>query len=395
VSSAPEAYDPDRLAEQARRADADALAHYSAACPDHTDVPGFIKAFGDGDIARSYGILVEANPLPEMCSHLTPPWLFDEAARIERALGHEPTPILDIQYTVAWFARDAGLLGIALPETESGKHIAIVGGGPTGVACAVRLLEQGHRVTLIEQENVLGGTPQIMIPSRRLPDIQPEIDAVLAPALSAGRLSLRLGEALGRGVDIESLQSSHDAVLIAIGLWRETTLGKAGGVMSGIDFLRETKAGARTTVPDKVAVLAGDDCAMDAAVAAQMLGARNVYIVYGGPRSEMHWHRSEDWFKEEGVHYLPLTRPVGYGTDDHGRLTGLRVEHVTTDSEGTMPVSLVIEAMELEVADNLPDTSADNVFTAGGMLNGGATVAQCIAEGIQTADSINELLTRQ
>ncbi len=401
MSETPETYDPDLLAEKARRADAGALAHYSAACPCHTDVPGFVKAFADDDIALSYDILKRANPLPEMCSHLTPPWLFDEGANAERALGQEPTAILDIQYTVAWLARDAGLLGVTLPDAESGRLIAIVGGGPTGIACAIRLLEQGHRVTIFEREDVLGGIPQILIPSRRLPDIQPEIDAVLAPALSDGRLELRLGETVGQDLGIASLKDRYAAVLVAIGLWQETTLGAVEGVMSGIDFLRETKAGSRSTVPDEVAVLAGDDCAMDAAVAAQILGARNVYIIYGGPRAAMHWHRGEDWFKSEGIHYLPLTQPLEYETDAHGRLTGLRVEHVlppsaeqtTTGGVGILPVSLAVETMKLEVADDRPDNSAGNLFEAGGMLNGGATVAQCIAEGMQAAESIDEYLS--
>ena len=400
MSEAPDTYDPDLLAERAKSADEGALAHYSAACPCRTDVAGFVKAFANDDIALSYGILRQANPFPEMCSHLNPPELLAAGARAERALGQIPTSILDIQYTVAWLARDAGLLGVNLPDRESGRHIAIVGGGPTGMACAVKLLEMGHRVTILEREGALGGTPQFMIPSRRLPDMQPEINAVLAPALSAGRLALRLGEAVGQDLEIASLRGDYDAVLVAIGLWQETSLGAVQGVISGIDFLCETKAGSRTTVPSEVVVLAGDDCAMDAAVAAQLLGARNIYIVYGGPRSAMHWHRNEDWFKSEGIHYLPLTQPLGYETDADGRLTGLRVEHVlppsaeqtTTGGTGIIPVSLAIEAMRLEVAVDRPDTAADNVFEAGGMLNGGATVAQCIAEGMQSAEAIDDYL---
>jgi NADPH-dependent glutamate synthase beta subunit-like oxidoreductase len=191
--------------------------------------------------------------------------------------------------------------------------------------------------------------------------------------------------------------------------------------MDAIRFLRETKDGTRTAVPANVAVLAGDDCAMDAAVTAKALGAENVYIVFGGPRSAMHWHKAEEWFKTDGVHGLPLTQPLGYETDDQGRVTGLRVARTLPaggnhtpnaqrlngaahreggsrllgggGSETILPIDLVIEALSLEPEDGLPCPETDNIFRAGGMLNGGATVAQCIAEGMRAAGSIHEVLS--
>ena len=398
----------DHLTAEARRCHQCDHAPCAAACPNHIDVPAFIKAFAEDDSAGSYHILRRANVLPEMCSHLCPTWMLCEGACVENALSGNPIPIADLQYTVSWLAREARQAGIVFPGTASGREVAIVGAGPTGIACAVKLLERGHRVVVYDQNDAPGGTPHYLIPTRRLPDTRPELDAILAPALAANRLELRLGQALGRDVTLADLQNTHNAVLVATGLWTEATLGTAEGVVSGIDFLRETKNGTRTAVPDTVAVLAGDDCAMDAAVTAKALGAAHVYIIHPGPRSTLHWHKAEDWFKTEGVHCLVLTQPLGYETDADGRLTGLRIARTcppspcvagTEDSptmtviphtESVLQVQLVIEAMSLHSAT---PACPENVFTAGGMINGGATVAQCIADGMQVANAIHTRIT--
>ncbi|NQU38371.1 MAG: FAD-dependent oxidoreductase [Lentisphaerae bacterium] len=417
----------DHLTAEAKRCHQCASAPCTTASPNRLDVPAFIKAFAEGDIARSYAILKHANPLPELCSHLTPTGMFSEGACVEATLSGNPIPITDIQYTVAWLGREAGYPGLSLPDHASGRRVAIVGGGPTGIACATALLERGHHVTLIERDAALGGTPRTLIPARRLPDPQPEIDALLAPAIAAERLTVRLGEEIGRALTLEALSETHDAILLATGLWQERSLGAAEGVMDALRFLRETKAGTRTTVPPSVAVLAGDDCAMDAAATAQALGTKHLYIIFSGPRSAMHWHKDEAWFKSEGVHCLPLTKPLGYEADTEGRLTGLRVartlpascadeintqrptpnvqrpimsSHLDVGSwmldvgccETILPVELVIEALLLEPEDSLSYPHADNLFTAGGMLNGGATVAQCIAEGREAAATIHRAI---
>ena len=397
----------ERLVDEARRCHDCEHAPCSAACPTRIDVPAFVKAFAGDDIARSYNVLRQSNVLPEMCSHLCPTWMLCEGACVETVLSGNPIPIADIQYAVCWIAREGGHPGVELPDTESGRSVAIVGGGPAGVACAVKLLERGHRVVIIERDDALGGAPRSLIPSRRLPDPLPEIDAVLAPSLAAGRLELRFGRDVGRELSPDTLRHAHDAVLLAAGLWQERSLGTADGVVDAIRFLRETKDGTRTTVPDSVAVLAGDDCAMDAAVTARSLGAVNLYVVYAGPRSAMHWHRAEDWFKTAGVHCCTLTKPLGYEIDARGRLTDLRIARTRPvqaaepddtawetipGTESLLRVGLVVEALGLEVVDELRAAQGNNIFVAGGMVNGGASVAQCIAEGAQAAESIHRFL---
>ena len=403
-------FDIDQLLEGASRCHFCEFAPCISADPTRTDIPAFIRAFLDGDESNAYEIIRKSNPLPELTSQLSPAWLETEGACIETTLTGKSVPILDLQYTIAWRARQNGLTGIRVPQTASGKKVAIVGGGPTGISAAAHLVEFGHEVDLFEQSDRLGGAPVRVIPASRLTSTADEIEALLAPAIAAKRLNVFTGQSLGATIVLEELIQTYDAVLLAIGVWKEASLGQPlTGVMSGLDFLEAAKNGTLTTVSARVAILAGGDSAMDAAKVAQTLGAHEIFILFGGPRSEMHWHMPESWFASQGVHAMMEWQPLGYSNDAAGRITGIQIRHNDLGVESSLALDFVIEAMGLSTdgkslgktgpaipVQNLKfcRTERERLYAAGGMLNGGASVGACIADGLAAADAIhNDLVS--
>ncbi|MHC4202439.1 MAG: FAD-dependent oxidoreductase, partial [Planctomycetota bacterium] len=299
---------------------------------------------------------------------------------------------------------------------------------------ALGLIEAGHSVTVFERGDRLGGTPDGVIPSERYAAAEGEVDAILAPAREAGRLAVECGRELGRDVSVEQLRDEYDAVLLAIGLGGSTSLGDACGapgmVVDALTFLRRAKSGELGETPDKVAVLGGGNTAMDAAVAARGVGARDVYLVYRRSFAEMPaWPSEREALLASGVHVLLLTQPLGYVVDEAGRLTTLRIARtelgepddsgrrrpaVVAGSESELEVGLVVEALGQGVPDELRDalpglsftgsglvkvtgdgsfaTALDGVFAAGDLVNGGTTAVQGITEGMKAAEEIDRLL---
>jgi glutamate synthase (NADPH/NADH) small chain len=396
------------------------------------DVPAFVKAFARGDVRTSYAVLRRSNVLPEMCGYVCPACEQCEQGCVERIFTGTPIPIRDIQLAVSQLARRQKLTGVALPAQVSGRRVAVVGGGPAGIACAIRLLEKGHRVTLFEKEVQLGGTPDRLVPDARYPMSAGELEAILEPARLAGRLELRLRSALGRDVSLAALREEWDAVFLAFGLPRALSLGQAAGVVDALSFLRDAKARRLTSVPDRVAVLGGGATALDAALTARQLGAHDTYLVYRRSYAEMPAGAPDRAaFLEAGGHLLILTQPLGYVTDEHGRLKGLRIARTelgspdesgrrtpvsVPDSESVLEVDLVIEALGQTVPEELraelaplrfngkgrlhvePDstfTGTPKVYAGGDLVNGGTTVVQGVTEGMRAADEIDQFLAQR
>jgi NADPH-dependent glutamate synthase beta subunit-like oxidoreductase/2,4-dienoyl-CoA reductase-like NADH-dependent reductase (Old Yellow Enzyme family) len=411
----------DHLKEEAKRCRGCEPAPCRAGCPTRIDVPAFLSAFAEGQIGEAYEILRKANALPEMCAHLCPVGTLCEGRCVAGTLDGIPIPIHDIQYAVSWEARRNNLIGIRIPASDSGKKVAIVGAGPAGLSCAATLLELGHQVVLFERSSRLGGTPEQVIRSSRFTGAHAEAQALLMPALRQARLVIKYGVELGRNMTLEEMLRGHDALFLAAGVWGEKSLGVAKGVVAGLDFLSQAKAGSLKTLPERVILLAGGDSAMDSARVALEQGARELLIVYAGPLSEMHWHMDDSWFRTEGVHFLTMTQPLGYCVDADGHVTGLRIRRYLDGSqeeasmaESMLASTLIIEAMGLGLEASLASAlqgcsfteeallkttegtslacGLPGLFAGGGVINGGASVSQCVAEGMRAANEIDLFL---
>jgi len=302
----------------------------------------------------------------------------------------------------------------------------VVGAGPTGLACAIRLLEKGARVALFDKAEQGGGVPQSIIPGERLASAAEEIQARLEPALKAGRLTLHFGQALGRELTLDALRRDYAAVFLAVGLGESTrTVRPVPGVTDALTFLRDVKRGACRTIGARVAVIGGGNTAIDAAVTAKRLGARDVYLVYRRSYAEMPaWPTEREHLLASGGHLMMLMQPVGYETDAAGRLTGLKIQRTVLgepdasgrrrpepvpDSQSVLAVDAVIEATGQTVPADLADalealgrtpsgalkmragsaaTSLDGVYAGGDLVNGGTTAVRGIAEGLAAAEEI-------
>jgi len=398
-------------------------------CPAGVDIPVFIAKIAEGDEREAYRILRGANPLPEICAYVCPVEVQCESGCLEAIFGEQPVPIKGLQRYVAGVARAKGWTKLALPPAN-GRRAAVIGGGPAGIACAVRLLELGHAVTVYDAAEAPGGMVGATIPDARMPGdvLRAEIAAVLDLSDSQ-RLEWRVGKGLSADFTLDDvLAEGYDAVFLGLGLPRAQQLDgprPADGVTDAISFLRAVKSG-NFTPPARVAVIGGGNSAMDAATSALRAGAKDVYLVYRRSFSELPaWPEERNHALDAGVHFLILAQPLGYHVDDAGRLVGLRVARTTLGepdasgrrrplavpgSEYLLEVDFVVEAIGqlppaglaamlpgvaltrgglIAVDDGTTRTSRPRVFAGGDLVNGGATAVAAIADGFRAAEEIS------
>jgi len=394
-------------------------------CPAGVDIPGFVTALASGDIRGSYEILRQANSLPEMCAYVCPAEVQCQGSCVENVFSGNPVPIRELQRYVCRIARKSGWAKGAAPAASTGKRVAIIGAGPAGLACASSLAAMGHDVHVFDPKPALGGVAAGAIPGRRLTNADFEAEAL---GMLDG-VTFHAGEALSTERNLDQFASEFDAVFLGIGLGSSTPLtdDRPDGVEDAIGFLERAKIG-EVSVPQRVAVIGGGNTAMDAATTALERGARDVYLIYRRSFAELPaWPADRDEAMNMGVHFLLLTQPIGYETDDKGRLTGVRVSRTTLgepdasgrrrpvivpNSESVIAVDMVLEAIGQKLPDGFESlipgvlitgkrllnvdsegrTSRRGVFAGGDVTNGGATVVQAIADGMRAAREMDRLL---
>lgn len=416
----------DRLQQEAQRCRTCVEPTCSIACPAHVDIPGFIRSFADGNIGDAYDILRSNNPLPEMCAFLCPVSEQCQGGCVEEIFCSMPIPIADIQRATARTARLKGLTGVRLPNKTTGKSVGIIGGGPAGLACAIHLLEYGHKVVIYEKSESLGGISSRLIPRHRYEDGGAEIDAILKPARQSGRCEVIVNSAFGMETGFNDLRKKHDAILLAPGLQASRKVDDKN--VDALDFLEKAKNNGLGKLPDALAVIGGGNTAADVATTAIKYGVKDVYLIYRRSFAQMPlWKNERDALLEAGVHLMILSQPVDYISRE-GKLTGLKVARsslgepdasgrrrpeIIPDSETTLNVDMVIEATGQKISNDIIDalppdiftshkliavdtdslkTEYSGVFAAGDCINGGGTVVLAVAEGLRAAENINAYL---
>lgn len=291
------------------------------ACPANQDCQGYIGLIADGRFEDAFARIMADNPLPG-CIGRVCPHPCEEACR--RELMEGPLSIMRLKrFAADWIG--AGTVPEVLPCT--GKTVAVIGAGPSGLSAAYFLALKGHKVDVFDQMGAAGGMLRYGIPAYRLPDAV--IDLEVSRIESMG-VTFHLNQKLGADLQLSALRAQFDAVYLAVGAWGSVALGCANdhlpGVLGGIDFLKDVAVGHPPEIGNRVAVVGGGNTAMDVARTAIRLGAEEVHLLYRRTRAEMPADQLEiAEAEEEGVHFQFLTAPDAVLEQD-GRACGLRLQ---------------------------------------------------------------------
>lgn len=409
-------------------------------CPVSLQIPRFIQALREGDLRKAAGVIAEDSSLPAVCGRVCPQENQCEGACVLGIKG-EPVSIGKLERFVGdWAIANAGDAPAADAPEPKGKKVAIIGSGPSGLACASDLARLGYKVKIFEALHKVGGVLVYGIPEFRLPK-----DAVVAREVEAVRrlgVEIETDVVVGRTVTVDSLMDDegYDAVFIGSGAGLPRFMGIPGenlnGVYSANEFLtRNNLMHAYDPCYDtpvytgkRVIVVGGGNVAMDAVRTTRRLGAESV-IVYRRSEAELPARREEvHHAKQEGIDFRMLTNPVEIlGTDD-GWVRGLRCVSMelgepdasgrrrpvaVAGSEHDIPADVVIMALgtspnplikdttsglETErhgciVADEDGRTSRPGVFAGGDAVTGAATVILAMGAGRKAARAIDQYLT--
>lgn len=409
-------------------------------CPVSIDIPAFINFIKQGEFTKAVRKVWERNALPAVCGRVCPQEIQCEGSCILGKKG-EPVAIGNLERFVADWERAHGKGELPPREKPTGKRVAVVGSGPSGLTVAGDLVLKGHEVTIFEAFHKPGGVLVYGIPEFRLPK-----EIVFAEVNFLERLGVRVecNVVVGRTITVDELfEEGYHAVFIGVGAGLPKFMGIPGenliGVYSANEYLTRSNLMKAYLFPDydtpiargkDVVVLGAGNVAMDAARTAMRLGADRVRIVYRRSRSEMPARAAEiHHAEEEGIEFHLLTAPTRFLGDEHGRLVGMeciRMELGEPDESGRRrPVP--VEGSKFEMSCDLaviavgaganpiltrsteglalnkwgyiiadPETgktTKKGVWAGGDIVTGQATVILAMGAGRKASDSIHKYLT--
>ena len=436
----PVGYTPELAIEEARRCLQCKKPTCMEGCPVSVDIPGFIRHIREGEFTKAIRNIWQKNALPAVCGRVCPQEIQCEGRCILGKKG-EPVAIGNLERFVADWERQNGKGDLPPKAEPSGKRVAVVGSGPSGLTVAGDLILKGHEVTIFEAFHKPGGVLVYGIPEFRLPK-----EIVFSEVNFLERLGGKVvcNTVVGRTVSLDELfEQGFDAVYIGVGAGLPRFLNIPGenliGIYSANEYLTRANLMKAYLFPEydtpiargkNVVVLGAGNVAMDSARTAMRLGAESVRIVYRRSRQEMPARVAEiHHAEEEGIEFFLLTAPTRFMGDEKGRVTGmecLRMELGEPDESGRRrPVP--VKGSEFEMACDLaviavgaganplltqatpevklnkwgyivadPETgktSKKGVWAGGDIVTGQATVILAAGAGRKASDSMHQYLT--
>ena len=391
-------------------------------CPAHVDIPGYIALAGQGRCADAVRLIRKDNPFPTACA------LICEHPCEQRCRRNMIDDSINIRGMKRYVVDKARADQVPVPECapSTGKKVAVIGGGPSGLTTAYYLQLMGHQVTIFEEKKNLGGMLRYGIPNYRFPRerLQEDIDSILSTGIEV-RLETRVEEQ-----ELEQINKDYDAIYVAIGAHIDKKLGLEGEdsnhVISAVDMLRMI---GDDKYPDfsgkRVIVVGGGNVAMDCARTAIRSKAETVSIVYRRRQEDMTALPAEvEGAIAEGIELLTLKAPLRIEANKKGDACALWVQpqiigpvkrgrpapRKAQKAEERLSCDIVIVAIGQDIvadpfeksgiatrrkqllADESGHLNRVGMFAGGDCVTGPATVIKAIAAGKVAAANIDEFL---
>jgi len=430
-------YTPELAKQEAERCLQCAKPLCVSGCPVNVPIPRFIKAIREGDIKKAIDTIREENLLPAVCGRVCP-----QESQCEKVCTlkkkFEPVGIGRLERFAADWEMQSGPGNAPTFASRTGKKVAVVGSGPSGLACAYDLAKQGHSVVIYEALHEPGGVLVYGIPEFRLPK---KIVAREIETLKRMGVTIMINAVVGKLMTIDELMKEFDACYIATGAGLPRFMGIEGehlnGVYSANEFLTRVNLMRAYQFPEydtpikrgqRVAVVGGGNVAMDSARTALRLGADEVVLVYRRSLAELPARKEEvHHAQEEGVRFELCTNPVRI-VGEKGLVKAIecvRMDLCELDASGRkspkpvkgsafqVPVDTVIMALGAGANPLVPKsakslsvnrhhyiiadgetgrTSMEGVYAGGDIVTGAATVISAMGAGRKAARAIHAYL---